>query len=269
MDSLDDPPHIRSRELVDLAMHLSSLGLVDSENALICGVAVKTIRRWRRLYVRRGVPRGGGGTTSPPCPRCDERTLDEAAYSALLGFYLGDGHIALARGRSKSTLRLDIVQDQRYPDSVQEIKRIVERVKVGKAGLRPKQGCIAITSVWLHWPCLFPQHGEGRKHERLIELTDWQRAIVEREPHAFLRGLFHSDGCRANNWVQKTKSNGEKVRRYYPRYMFSNKSDDIRGLCVWALGLLGIPCKDDGKKVVTVNRREAVAVLDSFIGPKS
>jgi len=29
-------------------------------------------------------------------------------------------------------------------------------------------------------------------------LTDWQREIVERHPADFLRGLFHSDGCRVN-----------------------------------------------------------------------
>ena len=26
-----------------------------------------------------------------------------------------------------------------------------------------------------HWPCLFPQHEPGRKHERKIELMPWQQ----------------------------------------------------------------------------------------------
>jgi len=38
------------------------------------------------------------------------------------------------------------------------------------------------------WPCLFPQHGPGRKHERKIELAPWQEAIVDREPEQFIRG---------------------------------------------------------------------------------
>ena len=57
-------------------------------------------------------------------------------------------------------------------------------------------GCVVVQSSWKHWPCLFPQHGPGRKHERPIVLEDWQRMIVESHPAAFLRGLFHSDGCR-------------------------------------------------------------------------
>jgi hypothetical protein len=62
--------------------------------------------------------------------------------------------------------------------------------------------------------CLFPQHGPGRKHERVLEMADWQRAIVERHPADFLRGLFHSDGCRVNNWATR-EVRGEKKRRSY------------------------------------------------------
>ena len=62
-------------------------------------------------------------------------------------------------------------------------------------------GCVMAQSHWQHWPCLFPQHGPGRKHERPIVLDDWQREIVEDHPGPFLRGLFHSDGCRAKNWT--------------------------------------------------------------------
>jgi hypothetical protein len=72
---------------------------------------------------------------------------------------------------------------------------------------------------WKHWPCLFPQHGPGRKHERPILLEDWQREIVERHPGDFLRGLFHSDGCRTRNWATRVVA-GERRRYDYPRWEF-------------------------------------------------
>ncbi len=70
----------------------------------------------------------------------------------------------------------------------------------GRPHTREVPGCVITTVSWKHWPCLFPQHGPGRKHERDLVLADWQWEIVERHPADFLRGLFHSDGCRANNW---------------------------------------------------------------------
>ena len=93
---------------------------------------------------------------------------------------------------------------------------------------------------WNHWPCLFPQHGPGRKHERRITLEPWQQAIVEEHTGAFLRGLFHSDGCRAKNWTQKIIA-GERKRYDYPRWQFTNNSADIRELCCWALDLVDVP----------------------------
>ncbi|MEU4775763.1 hypothetical protein [Micromonospora sp. NPDC023644] len=62
--------------------------------------------------------------------------------------------------------------------------------------------------------------------ERPIVLTDWQREIVTAHPGDFVRGLFHSDGCRTSNRV--TMRGREYV---YPRYMFVNESADIMGLC--------------------------------------
>src|SRR3954471_24117199 len=102
------PTHIRSRATVDLGLLLSDAGLLDRDNAAVCGVAVKTIRRWRRLYQRRGVTRGADANYL--CPRCDDRTLDEAAYAQLLGWYLGDGHIV----RARDSWLLSIANDERY-----------------------------------------------------------------------------------------------------------------------------------------------------------
>lgn len=125
-----------------------------------------------------------------------------------------------------------------------------------------------MTASWKHWPCVFPQHGPGRKHERPIVLDDWQRRIVEAHPADFLRGLFHSDGCRANNWTRKVVA-GEWKRYDYPRWQFSNVSTDIRELCCWALDLVDVPWRQSNDHTISVSTRAGVARLDELIGPKA
>ena len=98
-------------------------------------------------------------------------------------------------------------------------------------------------------------------------LEDWQRAIVEEHPGPFLRGLFHSDGCRVQNWAQRTVD-GVTTRRYYPRWQFTNVSTDIRELCCWALDLVAVAWRQSNATTISVSRREAVARLDELIGPK-
>src|SRR3954451_5786576 len=112
------PTHVRSQATVDLGLLLSDAGLLDRDNAAVCGVAIKTIRRWRRLYQRRGLTRATGATYL--CPRCDDRELDKGAYAQLLGWYLGDGHIA----RARNTWLLSICNDERYPGLNAEISQL-------------------------------------------------------------------------------------------------------------------------------------------------
>ncbi len=90
-----------------------------------------------------------------------------------------------------------------------------------------------------HWPCLFPQHGPGRKHQRKIELEPWQEEIVSKHPGDFARGLFHSDGCRLINRVRRPVKGGDRFYEY-PRYLFVNMSADIHRLCGEALDRLGV-----------------------------
>lgn len=127
-----------------------------------------------------------------------------------------------------------------------------------------KRGCVAVQSTTRHWPCLFPQRGPGKKHERSNELAGWQREIVTAHPGDFVRGPFHSDDSRFTNRVSV------RGKQYvYPRYMFSNRSTDIMGLCQWALDLLGIPWRMNLKWSLSVARRDAVAALDQHVGPRS
>lgn len=124
-------------------------------------------------------------------------------------------------------------------------------------------GCTTVQSASVHWPCLFPQCGPGPKHERPIVLRGWQREIVSQNPGRLLRGLIHSDGCRCiNNVVVRGRAYA------YPRYFFSNKSTDIMRLCQEALDLVGVEWRMNRPDSLSVAKRDSVAVLDRYVGPK-
>ncbi len=136
---------------------------------------------------------------------------------------------------------------------------------------RQKQGCVEVKSFTKHWTCMFPQHGPGKKHERAIILEAWQQDIVDEHPWAFIRGLIHSDGCRNMNWTVRTVG-GERKRYEYPRYWFTNVSDDIRQLYTNTLDRLGVEwkhCTRHGKLYnISVAKRASVALMDAHVGPK-
>jgi hypothetical protein len=128
-------------------------------------------------------------------------------------------------------------------------------------------GMTEVKSTSKHWPCLFPQHGPGKKHIRQIELQAWQQMIVTEFPGEFARGLFHSDGYRGVNRVRARLASGD--RRYeYPRYLFVNESEDILRLCGQTLDWLGVAWRFSKPNTISVARKEAVARLDEFVGPK-
>jgi hypothetical protein len=80
---------------------------------------------------------------------------------------------------------LKVSLDTAYPSIIAEASDAIEAIR----GRRPWQGmhpggsnCVNLVSYWKQWPCLFPQHGRGRKHLRPIELADWQRSIISEDP---------------------------------------------------------------------------------------
>ncbi|GAA1514095.1 transcriptional regulator [Kribbella lupini] len=225
----------------------------------------------RRLSVSRSAIRAWRDDPPPAvdptaCPRCADSPLAGPEYALLLGFYLGDGCLSEHR---RAVFALRIACDVAYPGIVSEVAEVITAVNPGRPVHRVRApGCTQLVSYWKHWPCLFPQHGPGRKHQRRIELADWQREIVAQRPESFLRGLFLSDGCRVANWTTH-RARGE-VRRYeYTRYLFSNESADIMRLCQWALDLLGVPWRMPRPNALSVARREGVAALDRIVGPKA
>lgn len=222
------------------------------------GVSRSVLREWRD----RGIEPKRSVST---CFVCSGGDSDRAAYAALFGFYLGDGCIS----RQRSTYALRVFCDRTLPGIVGDVSRLVETVHDGGKVCRvPAPGVTVVQNCWNHWPHVFPQHGPGHKHERKLVLEDWQRGIIREEPAAFLRGLFHSDGCRVNNWATRMVA-GQKKRYDYPRWQFTNHSGDIQQWCKDSLDQLGIPWRQSSWKVVSVSRREAVRTLDELIGPKS
>jgi len=185
-------------------------------------------------------------------------------YALLLGFYLGDGCIS----KQRRTFSLRVSCDAGYPGIIDRVSRAVEAVhRSGRVCHVRGPGVIVVQNCWNHWPCLFPQHGPGRKHERELTLEPWQRTSVTAHPAQFLQGLFHSDGSRTNNWTTRTVA-GVPKRYDYPRWQFVNHSADIRRWCTEALDLLGIPWRQSSWKCISVSTRAGVARLDELIGPK-
>ena len=124
---------------------------------------------------------------------------------------------------------------------------------------RDRPGCVILFALWRHWPCLFPQHGPGRKHERDVSLVPWQQEIADRYPGRLLRGLIQSDGSRDLNFV-----NGKS----YPRYQFTNNSFDIQEIFRRACEKIGLKWTQPYWNTLSVSRRRDVEELDAVIGPK-
>ncbi|MGX1541926.1 transcriptional regulator [Streptomyces adustus] len=246
---------VRERTLALVAQG-RSLNSVSKET----GISRAAIRSWHtRLEPRR---------TGHECPRCQGPPgvpRNPAAYAYLLGFYLGDGCISAGR---RGVYALRIVCDNAWPGIIDACEAAMREVHPRNSVCRVrKQGCVAVTSSSKHWPCLFPQHGPGKKHERRIVLEAWQREIVDAHPWEFVRGLVHSDGCRVTNWTTRVIG-GERKRYEYPRYFFTNLSDDIVHLFTQSLELVGVEWKKANAHNISVARKASVALMEAHVGPK-
>jgi len=186
-------------------------------------------------------------------------------YAHLLGLYLGDGHLTRT---PRGSWFLAVSCDDHWPGLADECEQSMRTVLATSVCRVRRRGCHDVKAYSAHWPCLFPQHGPGKKHNRPIVLHPWQQEVVAQHPGRLLRGLFHSDGWRGHNVAVKRAPDGFVTRYRYSRYEFTNKSDDIRRLCTQALDALDIAWRPNGAWRVSVNRRAAVALLDEHVGPK-
>ena len=242
------PPALR-RE----GQRLGRVGLEAEEIAQRLGVPRPTVQYWLRA-----APTWSG------CWRCEDLVLPESlteTYGYLLGLYLGDG--CISRGPHGQAI-LRIVCANAWPGLLDLACVAMGTISPNRVFRIAREGCTSVEGYWKHWLCLFPQHGPGKKHDRLIRLTEWQRTLIEVDPRPLLSGLFHSDGCRCLNRVTIAGKAYE-----YPRYFFSNVSTDIMEICQWALDLQNVDWRMNNPHSLSVAKASSVAILDSFIGPKS
>lgn len=247
-------------ELVGEARRLAAAGLSPQEIAEEIRVPRRTVSDWLTGAARASANR------VRCCRQCGSplHRFEQlpTAYAYLLGMYLGDGCISV---HPRGVFRLRVTLDLRYPGIVEECEGAVRQVIGGHVGRVLRAGPDGTTNTHADvssysksWPCLLPQHGPGKKHRRRIELAAWQRALTHRDPRLLLRGLIHSDGCRAIN-------TGTNWR--HPRYSFYNHSDEILRIFIDGCEQLGIHYTR-APRVVYVSRKADVALLDTFIGPK-
>ncbi|MFF0140330.1 helix-turn-helix domain-containing protein [Streptomyces sp. NPDC005227] len=255
-------------EVRQQALTLLRDGVRNADVARRFGIPMGTISYWKHLD--RSKSGDCPGKHDPKCPRCDGRELDNPAYSYLLGLYLGDGHISHYSEHRVPNLMITCCDA--WPGLMDDCEEAMRAVFPSNAVCRVQRtGCRNVKVYSKHLYCLFPQHGPGKKHERPIILDPWQQAIVDSHPWEFVRGLIHSDGCRITNWTTRLVG-GERKRYEYPRYFFTNVSDDIRRLFTGTLDRLGVDwthCTRHGDLYnISIAKKASVALLDAHVGPK-
>jgi hypothetical protein len=153
---------VRSLVELEAVAELSASGLTDSEISRRTGIPRSTVRHWRRRERRPGALQA--------CSRCGHEThafeaLPARDYAYLLGAYLGDGHITRHR---RGVYRLTVYCSLIHINVAWQIAIAAEAVIGRRAAMRPDpvHNVLYVQSYSKQWPCLFPQHGPGRKHER-------------------------------------------------------------------------------------------------------
>lgn len=248
---------MREAREVQAVLTLVAAGHRDREIAERTGIPRTTVRDWRRGLVPR---RAGMSLGARACPICQpgSAVLPERDYAYVLGLYLGDGCVS----RGPRTYCLRIFMDRAYPGIVKACQRSLAAIRPGNrvsVWNHTKSRCAVVAMSSNHWPCLLPQMGPGRKHERSIRLEPWQEDVVSREREALVRGLIHSDGCRV-----VANDRGVKSVRYH----FSNRSEDIKRIYCDSLEALGLRWTRPCAREIAVYRKASTARLDEFIGPK-
>jgi hypothetical protein len=167
-DQVMHPKHV-----VDQALALSSEGLTPGEVARRIGIPRSTVRPWIAGHIPGlgpdGQPNRQGGYELRP------KALPPS-YVYLLGLYLGDGCLS---EHARGVFKLRIILDLKYPGIINECDSAMADVRpASRVGRRPYSdaACVEVFSYWKEWPLLFPQHGPGMKHHRMIAGTVAGRA---------------------------------------------------------------------------------------------
>ena len=174
-------------ERVNEVLALAEEGRTASEIARLTGLPRSTVRDWKGGALPRQSIISPDRRACPQCGGAAHAIADyPAAHMFLLGVYLGDGCISAHR---RGVYRLRLFLDAGYPEiiagceaairTVCPANRIGRRMRSGGFPNSTQSSNVELSVYSRSWPCLFPQHGPGRKHERPIVLVDWQRTLLE------------------------------------------------------------------------------------------
>jgi len=254
---------MRTKEEIQKIYECWKDGLTQHKTAETTGIPRGTVKDHYKKFSLGVYPnwqQGGDLKSSDESP-CGFESHHAYHYAYLFGLYLGDGCISIAKNlkNGKTVYKFRVFQDEKYPNLIEKhmesMRQLFPTNKINKA---KKQGCWEIYFYNTSLKKLFPQLGPGMKHNRKIELADWQKKIIEANPKAFISGLFESDGCR----YQSKKNN----KYEYLFIDFSNKSEDIHELWKWACSLIGVKTRRHGidKRQSTARTRKDVQILAEF-----
>ena len=203
-------------------------------------------------------------------PDCDGAQLDVAAYAELLGWYLGDGRISRHGATCRRCASSCDATLRRGDHRATSSSRCAASSRRGTMPPRPdKPGCVVITvgleALAVPVPAARPR-AQARAPDRAR--ATGSRTIVEAFPAAFLRGLFHSDGCRVNNWATRDGRRREEALRLpalaVHQQLRRTSASSAAGRSISSTSRGGSPTA----KTISVSRREGVARLDELIGLK-
>jgi Homeodomain-like domain len=249
---------MRSDEEHQQVLALVETGLSDRQVARRTGISRLTIGNWRRGGEQ---PRRAGGDPDWR-PRC------APTYCYLLGLYLGDGHIVRCGRGAWMRVTLDAKHGGVATEAERALSTVFPDAHIGRYE-HPTIRKIDLQVSDRSLPYAFPQSGPGRKHKRPIGLVQWQLELTTRHPEELIRGLIHSDGCRTINRFTRELPSGRVAHYEYPRYFFSNLSEDIRQIFCEHCDLLRIRWTQSSSRNISIAHRASVARMDSFVGPKS
>lgn len=132
---------------------------------------------------------------------------------------------------------------------------------------RTRDGADVLSCAWDGWAQLLPCALLGAVRPCPgCALGPAHRALVEREPHAFVRGLLELGGARVVNRTVREATDGSPLAYAYPRYLFTSGDEVARASLCSGCERIGVRWTQSRPRTISVAERESVALLDSFVG---
>lgn len=249
-----------NNEIVELAKQLKGSGKNISEISRQLGVSRSVILDWLTKKTK-NTKNSKNDLFDNFINSLETDEIFKYNYYYLLGQYLGDGYI----NKLGRTYNLRIAACAKHTNIINEIINSLTIIfPSNKIQQVKSQGCVNIGIYNNSLPTIFPHLGVGEKHNRKLELSDWQLKNIHHS--ALLRGLIHSDG---SSYYSNNRLN----------YTFYNCSLDIINICSNCLNNNNICYKLYTKtvdkktkhlqKVITICRRSEVEKMFNICGIKS